>query len=141
MNGDRAVSKPRYDWWPYVKGMIRRYPELAREYEDLHSQAITQAYTGMPGGRGDGRAMESVAIRELPGTRQREYEAVRRAIAATERYPNGRSRLKVVKLVLWDRSHTLEGAALVVPCHYKTAQGWHNEFIKLVASNFGLMDE
>lgn len=135
------MSKPRYDWWPYVKGMIRRYPELAREYEDLHSQAITQAYTGMPGGREDGRAMESVAIRELPGTRQREYEAVRRAIAATERYPNGRSRLKVVKLVLWDRSHTLEGAALVVPCHYKTAQGWHNEFIKLVASNFGLMDE
>lgn len=135
------MSKPRYDWWPYVKGMIRRYPELAREYEDLHSQAITQAYTGMPGGGGDCRAMESVAIRELPGTRQREYEAVRRAIAATERYPNGRSRLKVVKLVLWDRSHTLEGAALVVPCSYMTARRYHHEFICLVAEFYGLMDE
>ena len=24
--GGDAVSSPRYDWWPYVKGMIRRYP-------------------------------------------------------------------------------------------------------------------
>lgn len=140
MTGEKTVSKPRYDWWPYVKGMIRRYPELAREYEDLHSQAVTQAYTGMPGGGGDGRAMESVAIRELPGIHQREYEAVRRAIAATERYPNGRSRLKVVKLVLWDRSHTLEGAALAVPCSIATAKRWHGEFITLVASYYGLLD-
>lgn len=26
------MSKPRYDWWSYVKGMIRRYPELRRRY-------------------------------------------------------------------------------------------------------------
>ena len=25
------MSTPRYDWWPYVKGMIRRYPELCRQ--------------------------------------------------------------------------------------------------------------
>lgn len=27
------MSRPRYDWWPYVKGMIRRYPALAEQYE------------------------------------------------------------------------------------------------------------
>lgn len=32
------------------------------------------------------------------------------------RYKNGQDRLKVIKLVLWDRSHTLEGAALCVWC-------------------------
>lgn len=84
--------------------------------------------------------LESAALRELPSTSQREYKSVRKAVATTERYRNGGDRLKVVRLVLWDRSHTLEGAALQVPCHYKTAQGWHNEFIRLVASHYGLMD-
>lgn len=135
------MSRPRYDWWPYVKGMIRRYPLLKQEYEDLHNQPITQSYSGMLGGGGDGRGLERIAIRELPSTKQREYEAVRRAIETTEHYPNGRSRLKVVKLVLWDRSHTLEGAALMVPCSSATAWRWHADFIRLVALHYGLMDE
>lgn len=135
------MSRPRYDWWPYVKGVIRRYPVLKQEYEDPHNQPITQSYSGMTGGGGDGRGLERAAIRELPSTKQREYEAVRRAIQQTERYPNGRSRLKVVKLVLWDRSHTLEGAALLVPCSARHAKDWHGDFIRLVASNYGLMDD
>lgn len=134
------MSRPRYDWWPYAKGMIRRYPDLAREYADLHTQTITQGYTGMPGGGGDGRSLEGVAIRELPGTRQREYEAVRRAIAVTALYPNGQSRLKVIRLVLWDRSRTLEGAALAVPCSIATAKRWHGDFIRLVGKMYGLLD-
>ena len=134
------MSKPRYDWWPYVKGMIRRYPALRAEYADLHSQSMTANYSGMPRGGGAGRGVEAVAIRELPSTRQREYEAVRRAVEITERYRNGRDRLKVIRLVLWDRSHTLEGAALMVPCSWRTAAQWHGEFIQLVAKNYGLLD-
>ena len=135
------MSKPRYPWWSYAKSMIRNYPSLKEQYADLHSQSITADYSGAPHPGGESRAVESLAIRELPGTKQREYEAVRRAIATTERYRNGQDRLKVIKLVFWDKSHTLEGAALMVPCHYKTAQGWHNEFIRLTASYYGLMDE
>ena len=33
------MSTPRYDWWPYVKGMIRRYPELRSRDADLHTTA------------------------------------------------------------------------------------------------------
>lgn len=135
------MSRPRYDWWSYVKGMIRRYPTLKEQYADLHSQSMTANYSGMPRSGGVSRGTETVAVRELPGTKQREYEAVRRAIEQTEQYSNGRERLKVIKLVFWDRSHTLEGAAMVVPCHYKTAQGWSNTFIRLVAKKYGLMDE
>lgn len=135
------MSKPRYDWWTYVKGMIRRYPELKREYEDLHNQSITQSYSGMPSGGGDGRGLERAAVRELPRTKQREYEAVRRAVETTKRYRNGEERLKVIRLVLWDRSHTLEGAKRLVPCSARHAKEWHGDFIRLVASNYGLMDE
>lgn len=135
------MSKPRYDWWPYVKGMIRRYPALRERYRDLHSPDMVANYSGMPRGGGGGRGVESLAIRELPCVSQREYEAVRRAIETTERYRNGRERLQVVRLVLWDRSHTLEGAALMVPCSYMTARRYHYEFILQVAKNYGLMDE
>lgn len=135
------MSKPRYIWWGYVKNMIRNYPALSEKYKDLHEQSVIANYSGMPRGGDTSRSVEEIAVRELPSTEQREYEAVRLAILQTERCKNGRERMRVIRLVFWDRSHTLEGAALMVPCHYKTAQKWHNEFIRLVAKNFGLMDK
>lgn len=135
------MSKPKYDWWGYVKGMIRRYPQLKEEYADLHRQAVTAGCSGMPGGGGAGRAVEEVALRELPTTRQREYEAVRQAIAVTERMKSNRDRLKIIDLVFWKRTHTLEGAAATIPCHYNTAQKYHSEFIVLTATFYGLLDE
>lgn len=82
-----------------------------------------------------------LAIRELPSTSQREYEAVRRAVETTEHYRNGQERLKVIELVLWKKTHNLQGAALQIPCHVDTAKVWHGDFIRLVASYYGLMDE
>lgn len=134
------MSKPRYDWWTYVKGMIRRYPALCREYGEIHTMPMTVSYTDHIGGGDVSRSTEAVAIRELPTTKQREYEAVRRAVETTGRYRNGADRLKVIKLVLWDRSHTLDGAAMMVPCSIATAKRWHREFIIMAASYYGLMD-
>lgn len=135
------MSRTRYDWWGYVKGMIRRYPALRAEYADLHSQSVTPGYGGVSGGGGPGRAVEEVILRELPTTRQREYEAVRRAIAVTEHMRSSRDRLKIIDLVFWKRTHTLEGAALTIPCSYRTARRYHEAFIEEVAKGYGLMDE
>jgi len=44
-------------------------------------------------------------------------------------------------MVFWRRSHTLDGAALSIPCSYRTAQRYHSEFILLVAGFYGLLDE
>lgn len=38
------MSKPRYDWWGYVKGMIRRYPSLCAEYAEQETQSIDVKY-------------------------------------------------------------------------------------------------
>lgn len=95
----------------------------------------------MPHGTGTSRTVENLAIRELPSTSQREYEAVRRAIECTEHYSNGLDRLLIIKLVLWDKTHTLEGAAMQIPCSVRTVKEWHREFIRLVASYYGLMDK
>ena len=138
--GEKEVSKPRYDCCPYVKGMVRRYPALRAEYADLHSQSVTANYSGMPRSGDVSRGTEDIAVRELPTNSQREYEAVRRAIEQTERYQNGLQRLAIIRMVLWDRQYTLDGAALQIPCSWRTAAQWHGEFIRLVASNYGLLD-
>ncbi len=134
------MSKPRYDWWPYAKGMIRRYPQLKQEYEELHRMSTTQKFTDEPRGSEMSRTLESVAIRELPHNKQREYEAVRRAIEETKKYKNGLDRLQVIKLVLWKRTHTLEGAALSMYFSDRTVVQWHGDFIRLVAEKYGLLD-
>lgn len=80
-------------------------------------------------------------IRHYPNQSQRERQAVQRAIEQTQRMDNGSERMRVVEMVFLKQTHTLEGAALMVPCSYMTARRWHNDFIRRVAKNFGLMDE
>ena len=134
------MSRPKYDWWPYVKGMIRRYPALRLELQQLQGQSITPNYSGVSVKSGTSRSTELTVIRELPTTKQREYEAVRRAIETTERMTASRDRLRIIDLVFWKRSHTLSGAALMIPCHYNTAQKYHADFILTVAAFYGLLD-
>ncbi len=134
------MSRPRYDWWPYVKGMIRRYPSLKSELRQLRDQSVTPSYSGVSVKSGASRSAEGTAIRELPTTKQREYEAVYRAIEATKRMPAGQDRLRVIDLVFWKQSHTLAGAALIIPCSSRTARRYHSDFIKLVAAMYGLLD-
>lgn len=136
------MSKPRYGWWGYVKDIIRRYPRLCTEYDDLHRQSMTADYTGAPhGSGGEQRTVENLAIRELPHNEQREYEAVRIAINQTMAvYQNSEDRLKVIRLVFWRQSHTLEGAAMCIPCSYRQARRYHTDFIFAVAKAYGLLD-
>lgn len=75
--------------------------------------------------------------RYCQGSTLKERQAVQQAIDETENMENGKERLQVIELVFFRQTHTLEGAALMVPCHYKTAQKWHNDFIRLVASKYG----
>jgi hypothetical protein len=103
------MSRPRYIWWPYIKAIIRRYPEFSTKPNKSEVEC-------------------------------KECDAVSGAIEATKRLDNGLDRLKVIRLVLWDETHTLDGAALTVPCGECTARRWHGDFIRLTAKLYGLMD-
>ena len=133
------MSTPRYDWWPYVKGMIRRYPELCHKEAALHDTAITANISGMPGGGGRTDKTADAALRTLPEVNRRELEAVRAAVNETKTQDGGNLRLELVKLYYWKRSRTLFGAAEDVHVSRSTAKRWNTEFVKLVAKNFGLM--
>lgn len=91
------MSNPRYGWWPYVKDMIRRYPDKTTEDET---------------------------------------RAVDTAVAETIRLLDGEDRMKVIRMVFLKKTHTLQGAALNVPCSYETAKRWTQQFIRLVAKSF-----
>ena len=74
--------------------------------------------------------------KDLSGRELQEYIAVQTAIEITERMADGRKRLEVIDLTLWKGTHTIAGAALLIPCSKNTAQRWRSRFIKDVAKNF-----
>ena len=71
----------------------------------------------------------------------KERIAVEKAIDQTSRMDSGKERLQVIELVFFKQTHTLEGAALMVPCGYETAKRWVQQFIKMTAKNYGLLDK
>ena len=68
-----------------------------------------------------------------------ERAAVEDAIAETEQLVDGAERLRLIDLVLWKRTHTLQGAALACYVSERTAQEWHRQFIRLVGQKRGLL--
>lgn len=87
------------------------------------------------------RNYPAVQDKYCQGNTLKERQAVQKAIEQTEKMTNGAERMQVVDMVFFSRSHTLAGAALMVPCSYATAKRWIQRFIELVAKNYGLMDE
>lgn len=134
------MSRPRYDWWPYVKGMIRRYPQLVEEELALREPPTTASLSGMPGGGKISDPTPQAALRELPAIKKRELEAVRAAVNETRDLPGGEVRLKLVKLVFWARTHTVMGAGVKCCVSDRTARRYHQEFIMEVARQFGLLE-
>lgn len=134
------MSKPRYDWWSYVKGMIRRYPELCARQEELRQTRLSPNLSGMPHGHGrNSDPVADAALRELPKINQREMEAVSKAIGETQKLDTGEERLRMVRLVFWDKTHTLDGVAMKMNRCKRTIVQWHIDFINTVAKNFGLI--
>ena len=68
-----------------------------------------------------------------------ERAAVEEAIEETEQLVDGVERLHLIDLVLWKRTHTLQGAALACYVSERTAQEWHRQFIRLVGQKRRLL--
>lgn len=76
-------------------------------------------------------------IRRYPDeTNDDESRAVSAAVEDTKRLLDGDDRMRVIRMVFFKKTHTLQGAALNVPCSYETAKRWTQQFIRLVAKSF-----
>lgn len=108
----KKSNKCHYSWWPYIREIIREYPE-GLSHKDAHDPSRVKI---------------------------KDFESVREAIIVAEREERSRERLKVIKMVHWDRTHTLEGAALEIPCDRSTVARWQRKFFEEVARNRGLLN-
>ena len=122
-----------------MKNIIRAYPDYCRELESMKEQSITAAYNSAPHGNGISNPVEALALRELPHTEQKEYDAVVGAISMTKRLKDGEERLRLIEMVFWKKTHTLQGAAMACNVSYGTAKRWHNKFIEATARCYGLL--
>lgn len=136
------MSKPRYIWWSMVRQMIRMYPMLQNELRDLRSQNITAQISGMPGGGGSSRTLESVALRTLPRDRQQIYDAVHSVVEGYSLWQSGIERLQLIRLMYWGRKPVPMGsAALLLHISEATAKRWHGAFVRAVARAYGLCSD
>lgn len=119
-------------WRKNTRAIIRAYPELKLRERELEEVAVTPRYSAEPGSSEASRTTEAVALRSLPPGDQRALDAVSNAIQTTMRYRNGDLRVRIIDLVYWKQTHTLEGAALAVHVSPQTAQEWNSAFIELV---------
>jgi len=121
-------------WRQRTRAAIRAYPDLLRKDREIKETVLIAQYGGKIGGRTSGttRTAEAAALRQLPREEQRELDAVSMAVQTTMRYRNGALRIKIIDLVYWTASHTLEGAAQQVHVSSRAAYTWHNGFVELV---------
>lgn len=134
------MSKPRYRWWGYVKSVIRAYPSLVKELAALRQQTTTASYALVSGHSGTKRPVEQVAMKLLPPQNQRELEAVKASVQETSRLPDGEERVRLISLVFWRQSHTLQGAALELHMSYESAKRKQRAFIELVGEHLNLKE-
>ena len=120
-------------WRSRAKNAIRRYPELCRAEKEIHSGKVTLAYSGMPMGGDTSRTTELIAMRQLPRNDQRDLDAVRATLDTIHRQcKNANLRLKMVDIVYWRRTHSVDGASMILHIAPSTAHSWDRELIKLV---------
>lgn len=130
------ANRPR--WWGYVKNVIRAYPELHRELEELHTPSLSAGSAAGGGHSGNSRPVEQTAVRTLSRQEQKEHDAVESALIGTELQPDGQRTTELVRLVCFRQSHTLYGAAMYLHISNRTANRRMNRFIWTVAKYMGL---
>ncbi len=67
-----------------------------------------------------------------------EVSAYNAAVAQTLSLPDGEARMKLIRMVMVAKTHTIAGAALRLYISERVARQWHGDFIRLVAQGLGL---
>ena len=128
------MSKRSNSWRRIARQAAYDYPGLRAQLRDLQSMSVTPSLSGMPIGGGERRSTEDAALRQLPPEDQCRLDAVAQAVEISEHLTSGLARRKLSDLVYFRRSHTVEGAAMQIPCDVRTAKTWNSDFLLLIWS-------
>jgi hypothetical protein len=131
------MSKPAHSWHFIVLRVLRNYPELYSRREQLRQQSVTAGYSGMSGGGGNSRKTETAALRQLSPREESDLEAVLKTIRTAERWIEGKTTLRIIEMVDWRRTHTIQGAEEALYLGEDTGKDLRSRFINELAKNMG----
>ena len=129
------MSKPKYKWYSNVVRAIRYYPTLKASKDATQLTSTTAGYSGMPHGSGTSRTTECAALRTLSPREEEELDAIELAVQQIGRKYDGQEILKIIEMVDWRKTHTVEGAGMVLFKDKNTTQRLRAKFVYAVAKN------
>ena len=119
-------------WRSEARAALRQYPKLKRRQGENDMQ-ITPVYGGAAVQHSASRTTEDVAFRSTLTEREENIiSAVEFMLQMQRRYYNAEARLRMLKLVYWSRTHTMQGAAMEVGYNINTVKAWNTEMLTAV---------
>lgn len=120
-------------WRGEARKALRDYPRIKKRQSLLTSQQITPVYGGAAVQHSASRTTEDVALRTTLTEREENVvSAVEFMLNMQSRYYNADARMRMVRLVYWARTHTLQGAALEVGYNINTIKAWNTEMLTAI---------
>lgn len=119
-------------WRSEARRALRDYPRIKRRQSDNEMQ-ITPVYGGAAVQHSASRTTENVALRSTLTEREENIiSAVEFMVAMQSRYYNAEARMKMLSLVYFRRTHTMQGAAMEVGYNINTVKSWNTEMLTAV---------
>lgn len=119
-------------WRSEARAALRQYPKLKRRQGE-NEATITPVYGGAVVQHSASRTTEDVALRSTLTEREENIiSAVEFMLQMQRRYYNADARLRMLKLVYWSRTHTMQGAAMEVGYNINTVKSWNTEMLTAV---------
>ena len=119
-------------WRSEARAALRQYPKLKRRQGENEMQ-ITPIYGGSAVQHSASRTTENVALRSSLTEREENIiSAVEFAMQMQAQYYNADARQKMVTLVYFRRTHTMQGAAMECGYSVETVWKWNTELLAAV---------
>lgn len=131
------ATKNKHWWRPNVERALKAYPSLKDRKLAMQSPALTPNYNPMPGGSEPSRTTENLGIRQLSEQEESWLQAIDRAKDDMKQVSDGAEILALVKMVFFNQTHTVTGAAMERHVSLSTAQRRIGRFIDKVAEHKG----
>lgn len=119
-------------WRSEARAALRQYLKLKRRQGE-NEATITPVYGGAAVQHSVSRTTENVALRSTLTEREENViSAVEFMMAMQSRYYNADARMKMLSLVYFRRTHTMQGAAMEVGYNINTVKAWNTEMLTAV---------
>ena len=135
------MSQYKHWWFPNVARALKAYPALIAQKDAIRRQNIIAKYSNEPRAGGSSRQTENIALKDLPPGEAAIVDAISSALDEISRRKDGDDIIRLIDLVYFRKSHTLQGAAMALAMSEITAKRKNGDFIRLTAKKLGYLEK